>query len=304
MTSTRTPFRAGAGEAPARGSTPDLLGSGPSVLLADCSEFQPSIADAAYLRWSEAIVVRATYGAVHDDRAWYGGQRRQALHDGGVRFLGIYAYLVASQPAAAQAQAFHDLVGALRPGEVLIADYEEGARSQLTGFYNEMSSLYGQAILPHLWTYSGLWFGQANGVLPVQWIAAYQDKEPATPHTLWQFTSDYEVPGVGVADCSVYRGPIAQLAALAYQPAPKPVPGPLWPAAMVLREGDTGPAVTVLQRALSEIDLRGVRGIKVDGTFGPQTLVALRNFQSAEHLAVDGIAGPQVREALRIGAGA
>ena len=63
--------------------------SGPHVLLADVSEFQSQIVDAVYLAWSKAIVVRAAYGDSHDDRAWYGGERRALLHAGGVRFLGI-----------------------------------------------------------------------------------------------------------------------------------------------------------------------------------------------------------------------
>src|SRR5690349_21787089 len=81
----------------------EFLTSGPSVLLADCSEFQPNISDAAYLAWSKAIVIRAAYGAQHTDRAWFGGQRRELLHAGGARFIGIYQYLVAGQDAAAQA---------------------------------------------------------------------------------------------------------------------------------------------------------------------------------------------------------
>ena len=204
----------------------------PQVLLADISEFQPQIADAAYLAWSKAVVIRAMYGDQHDDKAWYGGQRRDLLHAGGARFVGIYIYLVAGQPGAAQADALHSLVGALRPGEVIIADFEEGDRARLTEWYNEMHKLYGPDIYRYLWTYSGLNFGQANGVLPVEWVAAYGQSEPASPHKLWQFTDAYPVPGVGAADCSVFHGTIDQLAALAWggttpvtQPAPVPKPG-------------------------------------------------------------------------------
>jgi peptidoglycan hydrolase-like protein with peptidoglycan-binding domain len=68
----------------------------------------------------------------------------------------------------------------------------------------------------------------------------------------------------------------------------------------VLREGDTGGAVTVLQKALSGSGIRGVRGITVDGVFGSQTLTAVRNFQAAKGLTVDGIAGRETRAALGI----
>lgn len=208
------------------------VASGSKVLLADCSEFQASITDAAYLNWSKAIVIRSLYGTSHVDTAWYSGARRLALHQGGVRFCGIYQFLVAGQDGAAQARAFRTLVGAIQPGEVFIADCEQGAKAMLTAWYNEMVKLYGNGIKPYLWTYTGLSFGQETGLLPVQWIAAYQSAEPSTPHTLWQFTDSYAVPGVGTCDASLYHGSIDELAALAYggqQPAPKPTPGPVQP---------------------------------------------------------------------------
>lgn len=202
--------------------------TGPATYLADISEFQPDIADAAYLAWSKAVVIRALYGSGHDDGAWYGGQRRAALHDGGALFVGIYQYLVAGQDGAAQARAFRSLVGPIKPHEVLIADFEQGDHAMLTAWYNEMLTLYGAGIAPYLWTYTGLLFGEAQGALPVQWIADYTADEPSSPHTLWQFTESYQVPGVGIADCSVFHGTIDQLAALAYAPPEPPRPPVDW----------------------------------------------------------------------------
>ena len=197
-------------------ATPHVFGAGPQVLLADCSEWEPNINDAAYLAWSRAVVIRAAYGDAHDDAAWYGGARRAALHKGGAQFLGVYQYLVAGQDGAAQAQAFHHLVGPIQPSEVFIADFEQGSHAMLTSWYNTMLSLYGKGIAPWLWTYTGVNFGAANGALPVQWIADYST-EPSSPHLLWQFTDAYQVPGVGTADCSVFHGTVAQLAAHAYR---------------------------------------------------------------------------------------
>ena len=232
------PFRAGA-TSPASGAygIPQAPAAfrpaaftGPTVLLADVSEFQPDIADAAYLAWSPAIVIRAAYGASHDDKAWYGGARRAALHAGGVRFLGIYEYLVAGQDGAAQADVLAGLVGPLQRGEVLIADFEEGDRAMLTAWYNRMSVHHAYPVA-QLWTYSGLNFGTAAGVMPVEWVAAYGQAEPSPPHKLWQFTDAYSVPGVGVADCSVFHGGIDELAALAWQApvTPPPVPPVTYP---------------------------------------------------------------------------
>jgi hypothetical protein len=236
----KAPFRAGraAGTFAAAAVLPEVF-SGSYTLLADVSEFQPDIADAVYLAWSKAIVIRAAYGDQHDDKAWYGGQRRDLLHKLGARFVGIYQYLVAGQDGAAQADALNRLVGALRPGEVLIADFEEGQHAMLTAWYNRMLTLGYPA--RYLWTYSGLNFGQANGALPVEWIAAYGQSEPSSPHKLWQFTSSFPVPGVGSTDCSVFHGSMGQLAALAYQaPKPKPKPAQTYgpPTNITMRTGD------------------------------------------------------------------
>jgi hypothetical protein len=204
------------------------LATGPATYLADISEYEPSVSDAAYLAWSKAIVIRAAYGDQHDDTAWYSGARRDALHAGGVRFLGIYQYLVAGQDAAAQAHELVRLVGRLRPGEKLFADLEEGDGDQYPRYRQWLAVIaaaYGMAHGAAPWLYSGLYFSAMHNLKP-EWLAAYQGDEPAPPHLLWQFSPAYPVPGVGLADCSVFHGSIGQLAAYAYQPAPHPVPPP------------------------------------------------------------------------------
>ena len=89
------------------------------------------------------------------------------------------------------------------------------------------------------------------------------------------------------------------------EPDPNPPPKPpvtvswaQWPSGTVLQYGSTGEAVTVLQAALRNSGIYGVRGITADGDFGSQTLTAVRNFQYVKNLTVDGIAGPQTRTAL------
>jgi GH25 family lysozyme M1 (1,4-beta-N-acetylmuramidase) len=198
----------------------DVAAAAPLTYLADVSEYQPDLVDATYLKWSLAVVIRALYGAAHDDAAWYNGTRRSALHKGGAKFVGIYQYLLPSATGAAHAQAFHKLVGAIKGGEVFIADAEAITHAELSSWYNTMISLYGKAITPYLWTYTGVAWGQEQGLLPVEWIAAYQATEPSTPHKLWQFSESYSVPGIaGKCDCSVFHGTITQLAALAHPAA-------------------------------------------------------------------------------------
>ena len=309
----KTPFRDGGGPGPVITSDVAGTGTGPAVLLADLSEFQSNLADALYLAWSKAVVIRALYGDAHDDGAWNGGQRRALLHAGGARFLGVYQYLVAGQSGAAQARAFRSLVGAIRPGEVFIADFEEGNRGVLDEWRAEMLALYGQPVAPYLWTYTGLYFGEAQGVLPVEWIAAYGQAEPSTPHRLWQFTDAFQVPGVGSADCSIYHGTIEELAALAYQPStpvPPPAPGPqpqpqpqptTWEAIVanvpVISKGSTGQAVRNWQGLLI------ARGhmLAADGNFGLQTEAATLSTQRALGVAVDGSVGPVTWKAVLAG---
>ena len=290
---TITPFRAG--RLPGESTRlPDLLAEQDAATavaaeitrLADVSEFQPQIDDATYLSWSLACVIRAAYGNTHDDRAWYGGQRRQFLHDGGIRFLGIYQYVVASQDIPSQVAELVRLVGTLRKGEKLIADIEEGS-GNLLGRWIEWSGLVRQELGDSPWDYSGLFFAADHGLQPVNWVAAYGQPEPAVQHDLWQFTDAFQVPGVGTADCSLYHGTVDQLAALAYQGTP-----PDWTEIVIqelptLSLGATGEDVRTLQGIL----VARHRTLAVDGDFGPVTGAQVRAFQASSLLAVDGIVG-------------
>ena len=62
----------------------------------------------------------------------------------------------------------------------------------------------------------------------------------------------------------------------------------------VLRQGDSGPEVSDLQRRLNDAGFP----CAVDGIFGPQTDAAVRAFQESRQLAVDGVVGQQTWSAL------
>ena len=63
----------------------------------------------------------------------------------------------------------------------------------------------------------------------------------------------------------------------------------------ILRYGDTGPAVQLLQLALNRA---GFGTLLTDGIFGEATGAALREFQRAQGLRIDGVAGAQTQRAL------
>lgn len=298
-------FRAGRGPgeqpalAPELAAHPALVLPG-VILAADASEFQRNI-DAAYLKWSRAIIIRAAYGDAHDDRAWYGGDRRRFLHDNGAAYLGFYQYIVAGQDIAAQAREFCRLIGAMRPGEDLYADIEEGAGDLQQAWQAWAHVVHGElGWAPK--TYSGQFFAAAHGLAPVDWVASYGTAEPAGPHLWWQFTDAYQVPGIGSADCSVFHGGYPDLLAHAYggQPAKPPVnPAATWTETLMndlstLTLNATGEDVRSAQGLLNA---RGYP-VALDGIYGPSTRAAVTALQHAAGISPDGICGPDAWKAL------
>jgi peptidoglycan hydrolase-like protein with peptidoglycan-binding domain len=80
------------------------------------------------------------------------------------------------------------------------------------------------------------------------------------------------------------------------------LPNPNWnhgqpppPASSVIRPGDSGPAVTRLQQ---QLNLTGLYHLATDGSFGPGTTAAVKDFQLRSHLGVDGVVGPQTQAAI------
>ncbi|MES1246288.1 MAG: peptidoglycan-binding domain-containing protein [Actinomycetota bacterium] len=63
----------------------------------------------------------------------------------------------------------------------------------------------------------------------------------------------------------------------------------------ILKPGDSGAKVTLLQRALARA---GYSTGKADGSYGPATKSAVAQFQQAHGLTADGVAGPKTLAAL------
>lgn len=80
-------------------------------------------------------------------------------------------------------------------------------------------------------------------------------------------------------------------------PAPKPTPivKPTVVTTTNLKKGSTGNAVKTLQ---NNLNLLGYNCGTADGIFGDKTVVAVKNFQKANKLAIDGIVGKNTQSAI------
>lgn len=78
-------------------------------------------------------------------------------------------------------------------------------------------------------------------------------------------------------------------------PATTATPSPTVPTA-TLKPGDKGPAVRLLQHALVRA---GYSPGSIDGSYGPSTEAAVKQFQQANGLVADGIAGQKTLAALK-----
>lgn len=82
------------------------------------------------------------------------------------------------------------------------------------------------------------------------------------------------------------------------KPKPKPKPPVVPSGTPVLTLGTVGQQVAAMQYYLRNSGIYGVRGIDADGSFGPQTLTAVKNFQAHWNLTADGVYGPATARAL------
>jgi peptidoglycan hydrolase-like protein with peptidoglycan-binding domain len=131
-------------------------------------------------------------------------------------------------------------------------------------------------------------------------VADFGSGEPGVPYILWQFSDSYLVPGVGAADCSMFRGSVEELAALAYQgtgqpasPAPAPPAPPSdWREFLallpVLKLGDADTEEPwMVKRVQSLVDALGP-DCPVTGVFDGATEAAVKAFQENHGVTASG----------------
>jgi hypothetical protein len=166
------------------------------IRLADISEFQSNIDAPAYLGGGHRVVIIRAHNGYRPDQ--FMPSRRDYLRSHPFVGIGYYQFIAA--------------VERLQDHEWPILDLEEGGGSQVAraqAWFDVVDAWCGfQAMM-----YSGLYFlrdqlGGAGrwGSRPL-WVAAYDAREPAGTHLLWQHTDSARFPGIpgGGVDGNIAR---------------------------------------------------------------------------------------------------
>jgi peptidoglycan hydrolase-like protein with peptidoglycan-binding domain len=281
---------------------------GMTIFYPDVSSYQAGISFAGCV----IAVAKATEGTdyINPD---YGPAKVRAANAGA--YFCAYHFLHAGD-GASQASYAYGAVGSEVP---LMIDCEAEYNSNGTlasapqvtdvvDFVNEYRALGGKTYLLYLphWYWQGD-MGSASltpvidlGMLLVSSdYTTYSDTGPGwapyggmTP-VIWQYTSSATLNGVNNVDFNAYMGTLADFEAQVTTGA-APTDGGQAPAEPTLTEGDSGAAVQTLQ---TRLNVWGAN-LTVDGDFGPDTLAAVKAFQTEQKLTVDGIVGPLTWAAL------
>jgi peptidoglycan hydrolase-like protein with peptidoglycan-binding domain len=279
-----------------------------TIFYPDVSGYQAGISFAGCV----IAVAKATEGTGYTNPEYAAAKVRAA--NAGAYFC-AYHFLHAGN-GAGQASYAYGLVGSEVP---LMIDCEAEYNSNGTlasapqvtdvvDFVNEYRALGGKTYLLYLphWYWQGD-MGSASltpvidlGMLLVSSdYTTYSDTGPGwapyggmTP-VIWQYTSSATLNGVNNVDFNAYMGTLADFEAQVTTGA-APTDGGQAPAEPTLTEGDSGAAVQTLQ---TRLNVWGAN-LTVDGDFGPDTLAAVKAFQTEQKLTVDGIVGPLTWAAL------
>ena len=273
-----------------------------TIFYPDVSSYQAGISFAGCV----IAMVKATENDNYTNPDYAAAQKRAAA--AGAYFC-AYHFLHEGNGAGQASYAF----GVVGPDVPLMIDFEPAYNadgtiasapqvSDAVDFVNAYRALGGTVYLlylPH-------WYWQGNlaspslasvidlGLLLVSSdYTGYSDTGPGwtayggmTP-VVWQYTSSATLNGVVNVDMNAYKGTLPDFQA-------QVTTGAAAGAEPTLVEGDTGPAVQTLQ---TRLNVWGAT-LTVDGDFGPETLAAVKAFQTAQKLTVDGIVGPLTWAAL------
>jgi lysozyme len=226
----------------------------------------------------------------------------QVMKDAGIH-RGAYHELVSAAVASPQAQADYFLsvvVGAgLEAGDMLavvVSDYPGVTDAEVKTWCDTVKAA--APLSPVLVYCQGSDLGRFPSCTGYDlWVAAWSDAAPESvapwkTWKLWQWASvsvDQDAFNGGAAELDTW------IAGYAGKPAPSaPHPVPDWQEAMMqhLPEVAAGSADAAAVRTVQGLCVARGHLIAVDGSYGPQTELAVRNVQSGAGIGVDGVVGP------------
>ena len=251
--------------------------------------------------------------------------RWKEIRDRGVQYRGAYHWIRSDSSMEAQvnnlARAISDH-GGLHQGEFIMLDWETtpGIRSVYTSEVEEWLDLAEKLWPGRIIVYASDWvpgfktWRKANPDYPL-WYANYRlvrdDRGGEAESDLWgadvwQWTSTELVPGYrdGIDMNDVLNWDvIAEISG--YSKTPEPAPEPSLPAPKVEDRPNLRPTpARTEQNKQLVMDLQTVLKLKagqrvtVDGWYGPETELAVRNVQKFFGLTVDGWVGPQTYKVI------
>lgn len=182
------------------------------LLIADVNNHHPVKNWAQYKAFSPVLIAKMTEGKTFLAPTF--AKHREGARKHKLRAFGAYHFWSPGVDPIAQARNAVKALGTLAddPFEWLVLDVETGEEFEaFEAFCQHADAKLGRIT----WLYGGK---QLKGKMPhrPRWVARYFDhtpnpaKQPGIGEVLWQFTDRFEVPGVGPADCNVFRGTAEQ----------------------------------------------------------------------------------------------
>ena len=175
-------------------------------------------------------IVKATEGLSYKDPSFAANWK--GIESAGIKVRGAYHFGHPKDSATSQAKFFVNTVGSLKPGDFLVLDIEAAdskspaAVAKWVGDFLSAVGSLSRLRASRVFLYTGAWFWnpQAGGSSIAQshplWISGYTDYSRLSMAkgwsrwTLWQYTDERMVAGIGACDASKYSGTQAQLQAL------------------------------------------------------------------------------------------
>lgn len=179
--------------------------------FADISGFQPSIDWHMYRTFSDMVAIKTSEGIGFRDPIF--ASHRSGAIAAGIETIWYYHFGRPEFGNAPQAEAryFQSVAGPIRQADRVILDIETGSHTAqwALAFMQELATFYPNQV--GVYSYASYVTDNLQNPALAQyplWFALYNPNQPATPApwkqlVAWQFSDAFQVPGIGICDCSV-----------------------------------------------------------------------------------------------------